>query len=156
MTVFALYFDRPDKRAPLISYHTSQHDCDRTIQSIIHLTARDYGSQVRLLPPTFGFRRNLARLIEATGEDRLHAEIRVFESVPEGSRLSPTARRIICWERATPAMVEHWNTATRLRPWEQKGHAKPKRELVSKQGMSGAEKFAARRAEAEAGLYKKL
>lgn len=127
MTVFALRFDRPDKRAPMIAYFQDRRDCDRTIQSIIHLTAKDYGSNVRLLGATMGYKVNLDRLIEATGETRLQASIRQFDAAPEGARISDRPRKIVVWERATAEMCQHWETAARVRPWNAlKAGNKPK------------------------------
>lgn len=113
MSVFGLVFDRPDKRAPFISWFTTSTHADRTAQSIMHLTAKDYGVRMEFYDPAVGWKENLKLLIRKSGETRLRVTIACFEAAPEGVIVHDRPRRIICWERAKADEIAYFQTAPR-------------------------------------------
>lgn len=143
MHLFCVYFERPDKRAPMIRWCTNQQIARRTALSMLNLTLSDYGQQARIASPSIGYKPALQTVIQLTGEDRLMLEVSAHDVTEAqlreaGAAIFDHPTRIVVWERATAENIALRATAPKVRPGS----------------VTGVERFNARRAEAQAGNWK--
>lgn len=131
MPAFGLFFSRPDKRDPMTLWFTEAMHADRTAQSIMHMTAKDYGCKMEFYSPAVGYRENFKHLVRKTGETRLRVMVACFEDAPAGVIVHDRPLRITCWARAKADEITHWMGGARApipsvdRPKKEKRTPKP-------------------------------